>query len=56
MCLRLALQNFKTYDFDFGKISNSRTFGFDMITRSSYMYTVLDINFLIGMKFYNNLN
>jgi hypothetical protein len=53
MGLRLALQNFKTYDFDFGKVSNSRTFGFGMITRSSYMYmyTFLDINFFIGMKF-----
>jgi hypothetical protein len=37
--LRLALQNFKTYDFDFGKNSNSKTFVFGMITRSSYMYT-----------------
>jgi hypothetical protein len=47
MGLRLALQNFKTYDFDFGKVSNSRTFGFGMITRSSYMYmyTFLDIKF-----------
>jgi hypothetical protein len=54
--LRLALQNFKTYDFDFDKFS--RTFGFGMITRSSYMYmhTFLEIKFFIGMKFYYNLN
>lgn len=53
MGLRLALQKISTYDFYFGKISNSRIFGFGMITRSSYMYmyTFLDISFFIGMKF-----